>query len=77
MKIRVQQFLIASSLAVLSACGGGGGGDSQSPSDNVGSITSMKFSVALSAVDVRRVSDGDELVVDTASINSEQLTLIK
>jgi len=77
MKSLMQKLLIASSLVTLTACGGGGGGgggDSQPPSGNVGSNTSMKFSLALSNVDVRRVSNGDEVNVDTASITSGELT---
>ena len=70
----IWKLLIASSLTVLIACGGGGGG-SQPSSDGEGSITSTKFSVVLSDVDVRRVSNGNEVVVDISNINSEELTL--
>ena len=82
MKNLIQKVLTASSIIALTACGGGGGGggdtdagDSQPQSGNVGSNTSAKFSVSLSNIDIRRVSNGDEVPIDTSSIQSGELTL--
>lgn len=73
----VQKILIASLLIVLAACGGGGGSDSDNsaPSENVGSAISKNFSLALSDIDVRRVSSGDDLTIDILNITSGELTL--
>lgn len=74
---RVQKLLVISSIILLCACGGGGDGNDTSqppPSGDVGSNTTIKFSVAVSEVDVRRISNGDEVIVDTTNTNSGELT---
>ena len=72
MKKLIQNLLVSLSLVtLLTACGGGG--ENQESSGNDGSNTSVKFSVELSGLHVRRVSNGDAVSVDLSSINSGEL----
>jgi len=76
MKNLLQTLLIISTFVLLSACGGGGGGSDESPtSGEVKTTTSKKFSLSLSSVDIRRVSNGEEVLVDSTSISSGDLNL--
>jgi hypothetical protein len=81
MKILFRTLLIILSIATLSACGGGGGGGSDDTADATGTIdvpdqtVSKSFTLTLTSVDVRRVSNGDPVNVDTSGIKSGSLTL--
>ncbi len=65
-------LMTASSLTLLSACGGGGGSEA-----SVGNkqMVSKSFTVSLTSVDVTRTSNGDKVAVDTSGISSGMLTL--
>ena len=58
--------IIISFIAIVSACGG---------SDSGGQPASKTFTVELVATDVRRISNGDTIDVDTSNISSGPLTL--
>jgi hypothetical protein len=75
MKSLIQKLLILSLLVLLNACGGGAGGDDHSTSGEVKSLTIKTFSLSLSSVDIRRVSNGEMIVVDSSSISSGTLNL--
>lgn len=75
-KIYAVIFVCVANVMMLSACKSGGGGSSSGTStEPITSSTSRTFTVALKSVDVRRVSNGDAVVVDTAGINSGTLNL--
>jgi hypothetical protein len=71
MKILIRTLLIILSIATLSACGGSDTGTIDVPDQTV----SKSFTLTLSSVDVRRVSNGDPVNVDTSGIKSGSLTL--
>ncbi len=65
--------LLLSSLCVivLTACGGGGGGGGGSappPPQN------KTFTVGLESIEISRISNDDDIAVDTAGISSDTLT---
>jgi len=80
-------LLIASTFALISACGGGGSGDgggssaaegggASPPGQNDGSGTEERtFTVSLASAEVRRSSSGDALVIDASGITSGTLIL--
>ena len=74
MKMFINRLTIICSLFALTACGGGGGDSSPSTEEN-GENEIKIFSLTLSDVTVRRVSNDEQIPVDVAGIGSGELTL--
>ena len=68
--LRAMILLAISSLLASCGGGGGGGGGSSTPT----STPSQNFTVSLKAVDIRRVSNGESVDVNTTDIASDPLT---
>jgi hypothetical protein len=75
MKSLIQKLLIVSLIVLLNACGGGSGGNESSTSEEVKLPTNKNFSLSLSSVDIRRVSNGEMVAVDSSAISSGTLNL--
>lgn len=75
MKKQRYVLLIVSLSVLLTACGGGGGNDDSTPSNNTNQVTKKSFSVALTRVDIKRVSNKEPLNIDTSDISSGTLLL--
>mgnify|MGYP000038071455 CR=1 FL=1 len=69
-----QVLLVVFSSVLLIACGGGGGGGSTSDG-SPGPVSSNSFSVALTDIDIRRVSNHESIDVEASGISSGTLTL--
>lgn len=73
MKNIISTLLMISSVLVLTACGDGGG----SGGGEVESLKTSTFSVSVSDINMRRISNGDAVFVDITGISSGDMTLIK
>ncbi|MFC1523494.1 hypothetical protein ACFL6N_01760 [Thermodesulfobacteriota bacterium] len=72
MKNAIRIILLALSVMMLSSCGGE---SNPGNSSDEGDSTSKTFTVSLENVDVRRVSNGEIVKVDTTDITSGELSL--
>lgn len=82
MSKRIKILALLLPLFAVTACGGGGGGGGGTPTEpdratdqpDAPTASDKAFTVSLNSVDIRRVSNGEQIVVDTSAVNSGTLT---
>lgn len=74
MLLNIRSLIALIFVSLLSACGGGGGGGGGgSSSGGAAQAEPKEFSVGVSSMSVKRVSNGEDVIVATGDMSSETL----